>query len=229
MRGSPEWLDLEELMEQIDERRERRQKAQTRRGRCLVALDTGDIDQAERAKREFQLAAYETRQSEGEILWGAIGQATTDFTVRGIDSDDGRISARGDALVEWAVDADMLASVRDEDRVLLIVARRFPTAPAAHEPYLKRLFDLDDAELSARREQDRRMLEIAGWLRRGRTDVSETTLVDCPHCGYCLPAQISEGDSPRASMSFSGSDDEMREICPHCERDIFISPASNSC
>jgi hypothetical protein len=227
MDATPEWVEPDEIAELVEKRAEQREEALTSRGECLLALDSGNIERAERAKREYQLAAYETRQAEGEILWGIVGHAITDLVSRGVEPEDQAVRDRGTTFIDWAVGSDTLASVHSAERVHLIVARRFPTAPEAHEPYLMAMLDTSLRDISERRERDREMLDAAGWLRRGRTGAADRALLSCPHCGNRLPVQVPDGGSPRVSTSFAGEEGEMREICPHCERDIFVAAAGD--
>lgn len=221
MDDTPPWLDREALAGELEELSSRREEADARREAFLEAAD-GDVETAERRKREYQLAAYKARQQEGEVLWGALGHAIRDLADRGLDPVADGVAERGTAFVEWAVDADALASIRSPDRVHLVLARRFPTVPESHEPYATAMFGLSDDDVRDIRDRDRRMLDAAGWLRRGRRGATDFTVVACPRCGGEVPVRVPEGEAAEASTSFAGADDEMREICPHCERDLYV-------
>ena len=216
----PPWIPEDAVRSELETVCDRQEAVIAAREAYLDHLANDDLESAVSAKRDYQLAVYKRRQAEGEVLWVALGHAIADVAETASPEDEA-VTKRGESFVDWAIDADPLRSIRDRDRVHLEIARRSPTLPSGHAPYVESMFDLEKDEIAALRERDRKMLERAGWRREGRSGERDVVL-DCPHCGDDVVVRAHDGERVTVAPEFEGVTDEMREICPHCERNVFV-------
>ncbi|UWG49096.1 hypothetical protein HSRCO_2840 [Halanaeroarchaeum sp. HSR-CO] len=220
MNRDPPWFDDGPPTDVLETIRDRRDTASAHREAFEEAMEAQEYSAAIEAKRAYQLAVFKRRQAEGELLWTALGHAIADVAAS-FDPDAAAVERRGAAFVRWAIDADVLASIDSRDRLLLVVARRSPTLPAAHAPYAESMFGVSREDIATKRERDQSRLSAAGWKREtGRGGA--VGLVTCPNCDGRFPVRRSTGASATISATFDGGDDAMHEFCPHCESDVYV-------
>lgn len=221
MDSEPPWFEDGPPTTVLETIRERRETVSNHRSAFLEAMAADEYSRAVGEKRAFQLAVFKRRQAEGELLWAALGHAIADLA-SDVSPASPLVERRGDAIVDWAIDATELASIDSRERFLLVVARRSPTLPAAHAPYLEAMFGVSSEDIVDIRERDRSRLETAGWKREtGRG--GSVALVSCPHCGKRLPVERSADATVTVTDSFAGSEQAMQEFCPHCEREVYVT------
>ena len=217
----PSYVPAGELDEVEDRWQAAREKANIQYGEYAEALETDDMDEAIQAKRNYQLAAHQRRQAEGEIVWAVLGHAIADVADR-VAPDDEAVPERGREFVRWAVGTDRLRSVRSRDRIELIVVRRSPTLPTAHAEYVETMFEMDETDIQRARERDRAMLEQAGWTRQGRPSSDPIANRPCPECKHTLVVRSENPGEVTLQVDFVDDGDVTREICPHCDVDVFV-------
>lgn len=217
----PAYVPENTLDENEEQLLNEREKAGREYDNYLGALQADDLDRAIKAKRSYQLAAYQRRQVEGEILWVVLGHAIGDIADR-VDPGDEAVTERGQQFVRWSVGTDRLQSVQSRDRLQLIVVRRSPTLPESHAVYVETMFDMSDLDIRKARERDRAMLEQAGWTRRGEVSSDPVAKLSCPACGNELVVRTSNPAGVTVQTKFVADDGITREICPHCDSDVYV-------
>jgi hypothetical protein len=109
---------------------------------------------------------------------------------------------------------------------LLIVVRRFPTLPESHASLVRAVFDLDQETIDDLRQSDRTILSEAGWEREGRPRSEPVVKVACPGCGSPLLIRAPNPEDVRIHDEFRPNLEAMREICPWCHGDVYVSRSS---
>lgn len=222
----PPYVPADELEEVEDRLRAAREKTSVQYDEYAEALETGEMDEAIQAKRNYQLAAHQRRQAEGEIVWAVLGHAIAHVADR-VEPDDDAVTDQGQEFVQWAVGTDRLRSVRSRDRIELIVVRRSPTLPEIHAEYVETMLGMAETDISKARKRDRAMLERAGWTRQGRPSDDPIASRPCPKCGNTLVLRSANSDEVTLQVDFVDDDDVTREICPHCDADVFVQRSAN--
>lgn len=222
----PSYIPDDAVSDIFDEIRDQQTTVDEQYERYVSALDADDLDGAVSAKRDYQLAAYHLRQSESEFVWIALGHALEGVADQ-FDPADEAVRERGRNFTAWVTAASQLRTVQSVDQIERILVRRSPTLPENHSEYVKTMFGLSDADIEQARRRDQRMLQQAGWQRRGRPTTEPVVRRDCPVCGETV---VVRGPNPAAITlrgEFLDNDDVTREICPHCDGDVYVSRPEN--
>lgn len=220
----PPWLQAEAVRDLLADVREQQAATRTARNRYLERLDESDLEAAVDAKRDYQQAALEQRHVEGELLWGALGYAITDIAETA-DADEEAVNSRGESFLSWAIDTELLETATDRRHIEIEVARRYPTLAESHIPYVESMLDLEQTEIATLREHDQARLSSAGWSGEDRTG-KKVTVVPCPHCRSKVAVSKPADALVQVTDTLQGEESEWREICPHCERDVFVGIAA---
>lgn len=184
-------------------------------------VESGLLEEAIQTKREYQLARFKQRQVEGELFWVVLGHAIKDIA-EDAEPEDNETEERGEELSEWAIEAEELETIESREKIELLIVRRFPSAPKPHRPYIKSMFELSQNEITNTRETDRSMLANAGWERSAKPSGEFVTGFDCPHCGGVIVIRSPNPKDVTLLPEFDGSDTVIREICPHCDTDVYV-------
>lgn len=153
----PDWLPAEAVEDLVRTVRERQAETRRAKNRSLAGLDAGESEEGTDAARNYEQALRKQRHAEGELLWGALGYAITDIAETA-DADGPLTMKRGEAFLTWAIDADILETVTGRDRINVEVARRYPTLPPSHVPYVESMLELTRDDITRVRERDQERL-----------------------------------------------------------------------
>jgi hypothetical protein len=217
----PPYVPDSAVSDVLERMKRKRAESRMRYDEYATAIEADDFDDAVVRKREYQLARYHLRQIEGEFVWIALGHAIEDLA-REYDPNDDAVLERGTAFSKWVTNADRLRTIESERRLELIVARRSPTLPATHADYVESMFQIDSEHVGRVRKRDRELLAQSGWERTGRPASEPVVTVACPQCGGSIAVRSPRPDDVVIRAEFS-DDDVMREICPHCDSDVFVA------